>query len=113
MASYASATMFIYIIAIIALIALIIYFYGQYIDIRKRETDDKKDLYYSRCPDYWEMNNEGKCTNKFKIGKCAIMDSLDVDFADEVFANKTSGNYAKCKWAKSCNTSWNSIDRLC
>jgi len=36
-----------------------------------------------------------------------------MDFNSDVFTNVNSGNYAKCKWAKGCNVSWGSIDRLC
>jgi hypothetical protein len=36
-----------------------------------------------------------------------------MDFNDEIFLNNTTGNYAKCKWAKGCNVYWGNIDRLC
>ena len=48
------------------------------------------------------------------LGSCSKTEGANVmDFGGEVFTNKNTGDYAKCKWAKSCNVSWGNIDRLC
>lgn len=92
---------------------LIYYIYTVYKSMTK---DKKKDTRpYPKCPDYWESEGNSKCKNTHKIGLCrtgkAPNDS--VDFSDDIFTNKMTGNYMKCKWAKSCQVPWEGIDDLC
>lgn len=111
--TYATTTVFIYVIGLLALILIIVYFYNEYKAIRAKDAEKQQDTYYAPCPDYWENVGKSKCQNVFGIGKCAVKDNTLVDFDDTVFNNKISGNYAKCKWAKGCGISWNNIERLC
>ena len=68
----------------------------------------------STCPDYWDSIGSGKCQNTNSLGSCSNTEGANVmDFSGEVFTNKNTGDYAKCKWAKSCNVSWGHIDRGC
>ena len=112
MNTYITTTVVIYIIGILVLFLMIIYFYNEYKKLKEEDRKNKKDIYYSNCPDYWESVGEGKCKNTFKLGKCALDNNSIMDFNDDIFKN-TDGNYAKCKWAKSCDTYWANINKLC
>jgi hypothetical protein len=67
------------------------------------------------CPDYWESIGKGTCRNVHKIGDCRTGDSPNdtIDFSSNIFTNKVSGNYMKCKWAKECHAPWEGIDDMC
>ena len=108
--TYSSDT-FILIIGLLLLIVIIIYIYNNYKSLIPTPTGT---IAYSACPDYWDSLGNGKCKNTNKIGSCSNQDGADImDFGGEVFTNTNIGNYAKCRWTQSCNTSWGNIDRLC
>lgn len=110
---YATTTTFIYIMAILAIVFMIVYFYNEYKKMQEMKVKDIDEKYYSECPDYWNTVGKNKCQNVNKLGKCAVKENTVMDFNDPVFLNTSTGNYAKCKWAKDCNVYWGNISRLC
>ena len=99
-------------VLIITVMFIIYYAYTSYKKYVNKSTTDPRP--YPKCPDYWDSIGDGKCQNTHKIGKCRTKDSLDtVDFSGEIFTDKLSGNYMKCKWAKECHAPWEGIDNLC
>ena len=108
--TYTSDTVII-IVGVLSLIFIIIYIYQNYKKILPKPTGQ---MISSTCPDYWESIGNGQCKNVNALGSCSKTEGSNViDFGGEVFTNKNTGDYAKCKWAKSCNVSWGNIDRLC
>ena len=103
------------IVGILGLLYIIIYIYNNYNKIIDSVLPTVTNgTLGATCPDYWDSIGDVKCKNTNKIGICSKIDGADVmDFNSDVFTNVNSGNYAKCKWAKGCNVSWGSIDRLC
>ena len=91
-----------------------------------RENKKKEDMYQKArisgiCPDYWENVNsedqdEIKCRNTHKMGRCNISGSGIKDFGKPPYfngRNPEDGDMAKCNWSKYCNVSWEGIDHLC
>ena len=112
---YATTDVFIYIMGILSLILIIIYFYNQYKSINQSITGSTSTTSpnYTPCPDYWNTVGPNQCQNINQLGSCAIKDKTVMDFSDSVFNSSSTGNYAKCKWAKGCNVFWSGIDKLC
>jgi hypothetical protein len=111
--TYSSTTVII-ILSILILAFIIVYLYNNYKDMKNKlmATDITKPI--PMCPDYWDSIGNGKCQNTNSLGSCSKMPGANImDFKSEVFTNKTSGDYAKCKWAKACNVSWSNVDKLC
>lgn len=103
----------IYLIIFLALGLAILYLWNYYQQLKNILTITKP-LLVSDCPDYWESIGNGKCQNVNYLGSCAnVAGNNIVDFSGDLFNNMNVGNYAKCKWATSCNTSWSGVDRLC
>ena len=99
------------IIGVLSLIFIIIYIYNNY---KKLSPTPTGTIMSAMCPDYWDSIGNGKCQNTNSLGSCSNTEGANVmDFSGEVFTNKNTGDYAKCKWAKSCNVSWGHIDRGC
>jgi hypothetical protein len=112
LANYSTTTV-IYIVAFLLFGLGCIYLYNVYKDFKKATlaTDASR---IAQCPDYWDSVGNKKCKNANQIGVCSKTPGADVmDFDNEVFNNSSTGNYAKCKWAKACNTPWSGIERLC
>jgi len=109
--TYTSDTVII-IIGVLSLIFIIIYIYQNY---KKMLPTPTGNIITSTCPDYWESIGEGQCKNVNGLGTCSKTEGANImDFnKNDVFTNENTGNYAKCKWAKSCNVAWGTIDRLC
>jgi hypothetical protein len=99
-------------IIVIVGIFVIYYSYTAYTSFTHSKQTDLRP--YPKCPDYWESVGDGKCKNVHKIGRCRLNPSGDiVDFSGQVFQNKKSGDYMRCKWAKECHAPWEGIDDLC
>ena len=83
----------------------------------------------SDCPDYWELDysnngtlNKGICNNVHHLGSCKndngdIIDKMDfntyLNTPEYSIHNNLHNLKKKCKWAKSCNLTWNSVDSIC
>ena len=108
--TYTSDTVII-IVAVLSLIFIIIYIYQNYKKVLPKPTGQ---MISSTCPDYWESIGNNQCKNVNGLGSCSKTEGANtMDFGGEVFTNTNTGDYAKCKWAKSCNVTWGNIDRLC
>ena len=66
----------------------------------------------NNCPDYWLMENDGKCRNIHKLGKCAIEGDGIIDFSKPPFTGP-DGDKNKCRISKACNVPWTGIDDKC
>lgn len=109
-----SSTTIIIILSILALAFIIVYLYNNYKDLQNKLLATNITKSNPNCPDYWDSIGNGKCQNTNSLGSCSKMPGANImDFSSEVFTNKTTGDYAKCKWAKACNVSWNNINKLC
>ena len=107
-----SSTTFIIIIGVLSLCFLIIYIYKTYMAIKELTTN--VTLPYAICPNYWDSIGNKKCKNVNSLGSCSKDIGANImDFSGEIFTNKNTGDYAKCKWANACNVSWSNIDRIC
>ena len=107
-----SSTTFIVIIGVLSLAFVIVYLYNTYKAAKLLATS--VTIPYSICPSYWDSIGNGKCQNTNAIGSCSKdKGSNIVDFSGEIFTNKNTGDYSKCKWANKCNVSWSGIDKLC
>lgn len=67
------------------------------------------------CPDYWDISAPNICSNSKKLGVCRLGTGTDgsVDFNDQVFSDKRTGEFMKCQWAKTCGVTWQGIDNKC
>ena len=109
-ATYSSDTVII-IIGVLSLIFIIIYIYQNY---KKMLPSPTGNIISTTCPDYWESIGKNQCKNVNGLGSCSNTEGANImDFGVDVFTNTNTGDYSKCKWAKSCNVSWGNIDRLC
>ena len=107
-----SSTTFIVIIGVLSLAFVIVYIYNTYKAAKLLATS--VTIPYSICPAYWDSIGNGKCQNTNAIGSCSKdKGSNIVDFSGEIFTNKNTGDYSKCKWANYCNVSWSGINKLC
>ena len=113
MQSYASSTTLIYVVFFLATGLAIVYLYNFYKSIQT-SVQTKITNIYADCPDYWESIGNNRCRNVNFLGSCALIpgDNI-VDFSGEIFTNKNTGNYAKCKWSQGCDAPWSGIQRLC
>jgi len=66
----------------------------------------------NKCPDYWLMEEGGKCRNIHQLGKCALEEGGVIDFSKSPFIG-VNGDKNKCQVAKSCNIPWTGIDDKC
>ena len=108
--TYTSDTVLI-IIGVLGIIFIIIYIYNNYKNIFPKPTGN---MVSAMCPDYWDSIGNGQCRNTNGLGTCSKTEGANiVPFGGDVFTNKNTGDYSKCKWAKHCNVSWSTIDRLC
>jgi hypothetical protein len=111
--TYSSTTVFI-VIGILVLVGICIYLYNTYKTFKAKLLATDVTLAYTSCPDYWDSLGNGKCQNSNSLGSCSTTAGANImDFSSEIFTNKNTGNYAKCKWAKACNIAWSNVDRLC
>lgn len=111
--TYSTTTVFI-IVGVLALVFIIIYLYNYYKTFAAKLLATTATKAFTSCPDYWDSIGNSKCQNTNLIGSCSKEKGANImDFGGEVFKNKNTGNYSKCKWAKACNVSWNNVDRLC
>jgi hypothetical protein len=109
--TYTSST-FLIIICVLSLIFIIIYMYNSYKSTMLLATT--ATVAYSMCPNYWDSIGKGKCQNTKMLGTCSNTSGGNImDFSSDIFTNPNTGNYAKCKWANTCNVSWSNIDRIC
>ena len=107
-----SSTTFVIIVGVLCLLFIIIYMYNSYKATMLLATT--ATVPYSMCPNYWDSIGKGKCQNTNSLGTCSNTTGSNImDFSSDIFTNINTGNYAKCKWANACNTSWSNIDRLC
>ena len=110
---YTSSTVLI-IVGVLGFCGLCIYLYNNYKEFKAKLLATTATKPATNCPDYWESIGESKCQNAKFLGSCSNKpDSNIMDFSGEIFTNKNTGNYAKCKWANACNVSWSGIDRIC
>lgn len=109
-----STTTVIIIVSIISLVFIIVYLYNYYKEFKAKLLATTATRILATCPDYWDSIGNDKCQNTNSIGNCSREAGANImDFSGEVFTNKNTGNYSKCKWAKACNVSWSNIDKLC
>jgi hypothetical protein len=108
-----NASIAIYIFGGFLFLFIIIHYYRQFTSISNKEKESSTRL-TPECPDFWVVEESNKCRNTHKLGKCLTKDNGGLmDFNTDYFLNKSSGNYAKCRWAKTCNVSWDGIDHIC
>jgi hypothetical protein len=108
-----TSTVVITIVGVLIFVGLCIYLYNVYKDF-KDKLINKNEKTYASCPDYWDSIGNNKCQNSNMLGSCSNRPGSNImDFSGEIFTNKNTGDYAKCKWANSCNLSWSGIDRIC
>tara|TARA_B110000211_G_C13984541_1_gene511075 strand:+ start:111 stop:524 length:414 start_codon:yes stop_codon:yes gene_type:complete len=76
----------------------------------------------SPCPDNWNSDIAGNCYNIHGLGSCTndkgtkikkfnvnnYLNAYDPSIQNNLFNLKK-----KCKWAKSCNLTWDIVDSLC
>ena len=111
--TYSTTTVFI-IVGVLALVFIIIYLYNYYKTFAAKLLATTATKALTSCPDYWDSIGNSKCQNTNLLGSCSKVKGANImDFSGEIFTNKNTGNYSKCKWAKACNVSWNNVDRLC
>lgn len=111
--TYTSTTVFI-IVGVLLFIGICIYLYNSYKAFKAKLLATNATIAYTTCPDYWDSLGNMKCQNSNSLGSCSTNPGANImDFSGEIFTNGNTGNYAKCKWAKACNTAWSNIDRLC
>ena len=111
--TYSTSTIVI-IVSLLLLVFICVYLYNSYKEYKKKIFATNMQIAYTVCPDYWDTISNGKCQNTNRLGKCSKVPGANImDFSGEIFTNKNTGDYAKCKWAKSCNVAWGNIDRLC
>jgi hypothetical protein len=105
----------IYVFGCVLFLYILVYYYRQY---TRYNTNIKKGNDFKRvitdCPDYWIMEGDKKCRNHNRLGRCLTSENGGVmDFNTDYFNNPQTGNYAKCRWTKKCNLSWEGIDDIC
>ena len=111
--TYSSTTVFI-VVGVLLLVGICVYLYNTYKAFKAKLLATNITLATPSCPDYWDSLGNGKCQNTNSLGSCSTTAGANVmDFSGEIFTNKNTGNYAKCKWAKACNVAWSNVDRLC
>lgn len=128
------------ILYILVFAGIIYYYYNKLQQYKSEKSGQTWPLNINPCPDYWTNTKDGKCVNKFNIGRCPMKDDgsfmrdgtvdtslwdmekpkLAPDLADDPAmveeANKKheqAVNLKKCKWTKKCGVSWEGIDSLC
>ena len=104
-----------YIIVAIVVLLIITGFIINIIRTYTKFSDLEKNAVFppwpSTCPDYWESDGKGGCTNVKKIGICS-KNGDPINFGDRIFTG-SKGHYYKCNWAKECDAPWEGIDNLC
>ena len=111
--NYSSSTIII-IVSLLLLIGICVYLYNSYKTFKAKLLASNLKASYTTCPDYWDSIGKGKCQNVNALGSCSKLQGANtMDFGGEIFTNNNTGNYAKCKLAKTCNIAWNNIDKLC
>ena len=60
----------------------------------------------AECPDYWIVDPSGNCVNKQGLGKDSCPRTMDFSGAEY---KGDPGLQAKCKWARSCDLTWDGI----
>jgi hypothetical protein len=109
-----STTTVIIIVSVLSLIFIGIYLYNYYKDLKATLLATNITKVAASCPDYWDSIGSGKCQNSKRLGSCSnTPDANIMDFSTDIFTNKSTGDYSKCKWSKACNISWSNIDRVC
>ena len=78
---------------------------------RYKDKLDEQNQDGPMCPDYFDIVGHNKCRNVHKLGKCGH--NHDIDFNDDTFDDKRTGNIMKCRYAKACDLSWEKIDKMC
>lgn len=110
---YTSSTVLV-IIGVLGFCGLCVYLYNNYKDFKAKLLATAATHAAMSCPDYWDSLGNGKCQNTKMLGSCSNKPEANImDFSGEIFTNKNTGDYAKCKWANACNVSWSGIDRSC
>jgi hypothetical protein len=111
--TYTASTVII-IISVLALAFIAVYLYNQYKEYNKKMLGTNITQGFAICPNYWDSIGNGKCQNTHLLGSCSNNEGANImDFSGQVFTNKNTGDYAKCKWARACNVSWSGVERLC
>ncbi len=103
----------------VCVILLGMYYYRQWKQYKEEQASLTWPRVIAPCPDYWIHEGNNKCKNQFNLGTCPkdpktsmAMIQGSVDFNGNMYKGK-DGDIAKCKWAKTCNTTWEGIDNLC
>ena len=89
-----------------------IVYYLKYLKWKEDQSKIAFPPFPSKCPDYWEVQDENVCRNTHAIGLCKTGGDRDMDFTDELFTGR-KGDYYKCAWSKQCQVPWEGIDNLC
>lgn len=105
--TYMTGETLIYVIGFLIILIIIYNFF--FVSSDDEPSDKEKEP--SQCPDYWDVTDEKMCRNVHRIGKCGL--EGDVDFNDDMFTDKKTGDLMKCKWSKYCNVPWEHIDDNC
>lgn len=64
------------------------------------------------CPDYWDIDVSGNCTNTKNLGTCPAAsgnDHLVMNFSAAPYTG-SQGLCAKYTWANNCNVAWDGVN---
>jgi len=119
------------IVLLVTFIVLVLVYYGYQFYKWKEERENLQwPPEITECPDYWLSVGKHKCKNVYNLGKCPtkhgeqelqgefdFRSHLNISSNDTAELNKlmytTDALKKKCKWAKSCDASWEGVDDLC
>ena len=79
------------------------------IQAKKRRKAGPRNV--NSCPDYWVKTKNGNCKNQFNIGLC-LLPQGEINFNEPRYQGE-NGKYEKCRWARTCEASWEGVDNLC
>ena len=107
------------ILSLISVATILYYYYKKWVKYNEEIQKKTWPLRYPDCPDYWELTEDGSCDNKFALGECPN-EPNPKDFNENsmyTLENKTDkAKQVALKnrgvWARSCNVTWEGIDKL-
>ncbi len=76
--------------------------------IKQAKSNQLWPPYIPECPDYYEVDADGKCDNVKGLGNNC---SNPADFSSERFKG-VRGRVNKCKWAKDCGVAWDGVSNV-
>jgi len=105
------------VLIVFVVIVLGVYYYFEFM----KWNAEKKKITWPRvinpCPDYWVQNSQGLCENKIGVPTANIeackkphnFNGPEYQNSDGTDGQKNDGDNAKCRWASTCNQSWEGV----